>query len=164
MEKKKIFWHFSLHFVLKTLIRNIFQITEKKQQTKNKNFLTNIWQNNWCFSIWHRKRTPLTLSKNLGCRNFIKNVRKKMQMMIQINTNLGFARKLKDNLQSNCWVFRYYQRKKLSAIGVHVHFSITFHCRVFIKDQIAKQKSLVFCSQKGQKPNKWTFEIWQSSI
>ena len=35
---EKSFWHFDLHFVLKTLISDIFQITEKKQQTKNQQF------------------------------------------------------------------------------------------------------------------------------
>ena len=35
---KKLFWHFKLHFVLKTFILDIFQITEKKQQTKNQQF------------------------------------------------------------------------------------------------------------------------------
>ena len=32
---EKSFWHFNLHFVLKTFNRDIFQITEKKQRTKN---------------------------------------------------------------------------------------------------------------------------------
>ena len=32
---KKSFWHFKLPFVLKTFISDIFQITEKKQQTNN---------------------------------------------------------------------------------------------------------------------------------
>ena len=35
---EKSFWHFDLHFVLKTFISDIFQITEKKQQTKNQQF------------------------------------------------------------------------------------------------------------------------------
>ena len=55
---KKIFWHFNVHFVLKTFIWDMFQITEKKQPTKNNNFLTNIWCNNWHFSIWRHKKTP----------------------------------------------------------------------------------------------------------
>ena len=42
------------------------------------------------------------------------------------------------------------KKKKLSAIGVHVHFSITFHCRVFIKDQIAKKVSF-FVAKKAKK-------------
>ena len=35
---EKLFWHFDLHFVLTTFIGDIFQITEKKQQTKNQQF------------------------------------------------------------------------------------------------------------------------------
>ena len=35
---EKSFWHFDLHFVLKTFISDIFQITEKKQETKNQQF------------------------------------------------------------------------------------------------------------------------------
>ena len=34
VSQKKIFWHFDLHFVLKTFIWDIFQITEQKQQAK----------------------------------------------------------------------------------------------------------------------------------
>ena len=56
---KNSFWHFDLHFVLKTFIWDIFQITEKKQQTKNNSFLMNIWRNNWRFNIWRHKRTLL---------------------------------------------------------------------------------------------------------
>ena len=32
---ENLFWHFYLHFVLKTFILDLFQITEKKQQNKN---------------------------------------------------------------------------------------------------------------------------------
>ena len=56
---EKSFWHFDLHFVLKTFIWDIFQITEKKQQTKNNNFLTNIWRDNWRFINCCCKRTLL---------------------------------------------------------------------------------------------------------
>ena len=35
---EKSFWRFDLHFVLKLFILEIFQITEKKQQTKNQQF------------------------------------------------------------------------------------------------------------------------------
>ena len=35
---KKSFWHFDLHFVLKTFISDKFQITEIKQQTRNQQF------------------------------------------------------------------------------------------------------------------------------
>ena len=54
---KTAFWHFNSHFVLKTFIWVIFQITEKKQQIINNKFLANIWRNNWHFRIWRSKRT-----------------------------------------------------------------------------------------------------------
>ena len=58
---KHSFWQFNLHFIFKPFNSDIFQITEKKQQTKNNNFLTNIWRDNWCFINCRCKKTPLKL-------------------------------------------------------------------------------------------------------
>ena len=40
---KNSFWQFNLHFVFKTFNLDIFQITEKKQQTKNQQFFDVIF-------------------------------------------------------------------------------------------------------------------------
>ena len=45
--------------MFKTYNLDIFQLTDKKQQTKNNNFLMNIWRDNWRFINCCRKRTPL---------------------------------------------------------------------------------------------------------
>ena len=79
---KNSFCHFNSHFVLKTFIWDIFQITKKKQQTKNNNFQTNIWRNNWRFNIWHRKKTPLKHLK------WIVDEKWKLQIFSILGTNL----------------------------------------------------------------------------
>ena len=36
-----------------------FRLLRRNNELETKNFLKNIWHDNWRFSIWHRKRTSL---------------------------------------------------------------------------------------------------------
>ena len=38
-----------------------FRLLRRNNKLKTTIFLTNIWRNNWRFSIWHRKKTRLSL-------------------------------------------------------------------------------------------------------
>ena len=71
---KNSFWQFNLDFVFKTFNLDTFQITEKKQQTKNNNFLTNIWRDNWRFINCRRKRTPLKCLSLMSSSSHIRRV------------------------------------------------------------------------------------------